>query len=351
MKILINTPKLNKLGGVSNHYIGLKKYWKSNVVYNQTGGRFYIPGFFLFPFDIIIFILKLLMFRPELVVLNPSLNQKAYFRDSVYLKVSKLLQFKVVVFFHGWDKQFEKKITKKSFIKCYGASDSIIILAKEFKNKIRHWGYNNPLFLTTTKVDDKLLKGYTYSPINDKFKIVFFARITYNKGIYIAMDVFTEFQKAYPQAALDIIGDGPELKKAINYASNKKIKNIVFHGQINGENLRQILSQSNINLFPTNHGEGMPTTILESMAFGHVIITKAVGGIKDFFANNQMGWSINSNNKDLFLLRLRELAQNITLIGKIGELNYKYAKDNFYASKVASKLESIFEQISTNKQI
>lgn len=349
MKILINTPKLDKLGGVSNHYTGLKKYWRNNVVYNQIGRRFYIPGFFLLPFDIIFFIIKLLMFRPELVVLNPSLNQKAYFRDSIYLKVSKLLQFKVVVFFHGWDKQFEKKITKKSFIKSYGVSDSIIILAKEFKNKIRHWGYNNPIFLTTTKVDDKLLKGFTYSPINNKLKVIFFARITYTKGVYIAMDVFTEFQKLHPKATLDIIGDGPELKKAINYASSKEIKNIVFHGQINGENLKQILSQSNINLFPTNHGEGMPTTILESMAFGHVIITKLVGGLKDFFKSNQMGWAINSDNKDLFLLRLMELAQNTALIDKIGKLNYKYAKDNFYASKVASKLESIFEEISANK--
>lgn len=348
MKILINTPKLDKLGGVSNHYLGLKKYWKNNIVYNQTGGRFYIPGFILLPFDIIFFILKLLMFRPELVVLNPSLNQKAYFRDSVFLKVSKLLQFKVVVFFHGWDKQFEQKITKKSFINRYGVSDSIIILAEEFKNKIRHWGYKNPLFLTTTKVDDKLLEGYHYNPINDRLKIIFFSRITHNKGIYMAMDVFTELQKTYTKSTLDIVGDGPELKNAINYASNKEIKNIVFHGQINGENLKQILSQSNVNLFPTNHGEGMPTTIIESMAFGHVIITKLVGGIKDFFMNNKMGWALNSNNKDLFLLRLMELAQNKALINKIGELNYKYAKNNFYASKVAFKLESIFKEISAN---
>jgi hypothetical protein len=96
MKILINTPKLDKLGGVSNHYTSFRKYWRNNVVYNQIGRRFYIPRFFLLSFDIIFLILKVLLFRPELIVLNPPLNQKAYFKDSIYLKVSKLFQFKAV---------------------------------------------------------------------------------------------------------------------------------------------------------------------------------------------------------------------------------------------------------------
>ena len=63
MKILINTPSLKKLGGVSNHYIGLKKKWTFNVKYNTIGSRNSIPTIFLIPFDLMKFLVKCILFR------------------------------------------------------------------------------------------------------------------------------------------------------------------------------------------------------------------------------------------------------------------------------------------------
>ena len=56
MKILINTPYLGILGGVCNHYNGLKSYWSSNIKYNTVGHRYGFSGALLLPFDIIKFI-------------------------------------------------------------------------------------------------------------------------------------------------------------------------------------------------------------------------------------------------------------------------------------------------------
>lgn len=37
MKILVNTPDINSLGGVANHYKGLRVFGTENVMYNTIG--------------------------------------------------------------------------------------------------------------------------------------------------------------------------------------------------------------------------------------------------------------------------------------------------------------------------
>jgi glycosyltransferase involved in cell wall biosynthesis len=47
------------------------------------------------------------------------------------------------------------------------------------------------------------------------------------------------------------------------------------------------LFDCDIFFFPF-YGEGMPISVLEAMAFSMPVITRNVGGIKDFFINGEM---------------------------------------------------------------
>src|SRR5690606_14828385 len=112
MKILINTPDISILGGVANHYKGLKNYWTEDVSYNFIGGRNDIPGSVILIYDFLKFILKCLFFQPDVIILNPSLGETAIKRDALYLRISKFLNIKTIVFFHGWNKDQEKIISE-----------------------------------------------------------------------------------------------------------------------------------------------------------------------------------------------------------------------------------------------
>lgn len=106
MKILINTPNINAIGGVSNHYLGLKYYWTENVLYNSIGSRRWRKYFFMF--YVLKFIFRLFLFNPDIVLLNPSLGPHALMRDFVYLNIAKFFGFKVAIFFHGFDIKYAK---------------------------------------------------------------------------------------------------------------------------------------------------------------------------------------------------------------------------------------------------
>ena len=47
MKILVTTPSLKLMGGIANHYKGLRAFWTENVIYNTIGNRL-VTGFELY---------------------------------------------------------------------------------------------------------------------------------------------------------------------------------------------------------------------------------------------------------------------------------------------------------------
>ena len=47
MKILVKTPSLKLMGGIANHYKGLRAFWTENVIYNTIGNRL-VTGFELY---------------------------------------------------------------------------------------------------------------------------------------------------------------------------------------------------------------------------------------------------------------------------------------------------------------
>ena len=348
MKVLINTVHYSVSGGVSNHYMGLKNFWSYDINYNYIGSRFNIPGLVLFLYDYTKFFLKILFNNYDVIVLNPSLGYKALLRDSIYLLLSRFFNKKIIVFFHGWNNHVEQRISEnpKIFSKILNNSDSVIVLSSIFKEKLLSWGVKKKIYLTTTKVDDNLLKNFDI--IKNKRNnntILFLSRIEKNKGIFIAIKCFAELKEHHKDLSMLVVGDGGALSNAKDYVKKNKIKDIFFKGHLEGVDLINSFRKSDIYLLPTFHGEGMPTSILEAMAFGLPVITRPVGGVNDFFKDGEMGFLVNSLDPLKFSKKTSELLNNVKLKEKIAIANYKYAKSNFYASRVANQLENIIKKL------
>lgn len=349
MKILINTPSIkNPRGGVANHFAGLKPYWNENVYYNFIGDRNNIPGIVILPFDLLKFTLKCIFLKPNLIVLNPSLASNALKRDAIFLKIAKTVGIKTVVFFHGWNKDEEHLITEnpKKFLNKYNKADSFLVLASDFEQILKRWGVTKPIFLTTTKVDDRLLKDFDLKDKEYSKEVLFLARVEAEKGIFIALEAFEQVQKKIPDAKLIIAGNGNALDEAKTFVAKSNIQNVIFKGKISGEDLRNTFRNASIYILPTSHGEGMPTSILEAMAFGLPIISRPIGGMTDFFQEKKMGFLLPSLAVEEFAAIILQLLENPAQIREIGELNNKYARKHFLASKVSNQLEEIFHKIN-----
>ncbi|AJR09498.1 hypothetical protein C9J03_02390 [Photobacterium gaetbulicola] len=340
-KILITAPDLNELGGVASHFLGLSKYFGGNVKFFKVGSRNNIPGFLLLPIDLIHFFLKVIFFKPETVLLNPSLQKNAVVRDSFYLKIAKIFKVNVVVFFHGWDPKLSDYYdnNNRCFMDKFSSADAFIVLCSDFKRKLENWGVNVNVYLSTTKVDEKFFNSKSSLSKN----ILFLARLTEEKGILLAIEAIKRLNTYDDGYTLTVVGDGPLSEKVSSLILNDKISFIKFSGRLSGEKLVDTMADCGCYIFPSFHGEGMPTSVLESMAIGLPVVTTPNAGIKDFFVERKMGSYISFHDVDSIVNEVLRLYEDMDM-NEISIFNSKFAYTHFHCEKVANSLLSIINK-------
>ena len=344
MKILINTPDLSGPGGVINHYKGLKSYWPSDVTYNEVGKRKGIPTAVIFIYDYLKFTFLCLFGKYSIILLNPSLGKTAIKRDALFLKIAKLFKIKTVVFFHGWSNDMIDKLNKSSvkFSLRYNQADKIIVLAQSFKTDLIKWGITKPIFITSTKVNDDLLSGFDFKKKPWSLNILFLTRVEKYKGIFTTLEAFIVVKEKFPSAKLTIAGDGTKLSLAKDFVAENNIPDVHFLGNIAGNELIKAFSNASMYILPS-YSEGMPTSVLEAMAFGLPIISRPVGGLVDFFEKDKMGYLIESFQPEEYAEKIMILLENLEKCKEIGKYNHEYAKKHFLASKVAQELDVVLQ--------
>jgi glycosyltransferase involved in cell wall biosynthesis len=354
MKVLVTTPDLDEVGGVANFYATLREYFSEDVEYFtacKRNSESKLGSILRLRSDYKKFTRKLLGEKYNIVHLNPSLGFKAIVRDGNFLRIAKKSNKKVIVFIHGWNKNFENKLRDKwlwLFRKYYFQADAFIVLAEQFKKKLQAMGYYGPVFVENTAVDNFVVKYYESHRIkgqrDNHFNMLFLTRIEKAKGIYEAIDAYGLLKQKYDNVRFTIAGDGPELANAKKYVSDKKISDIEFKGFVSGDQKLDTFIKADCYVFPS-YTEGMPGSVLEAMTLGLPVITRPVGGLKDFFEEGKMGFVTESLEPSVFAELIEELIENLQLRIQMAEYNHNYAKERFIASKVAKNLTHIYQQV------
>jgi glycosyltransferase involved in cell wall biosynthesis len=220
-----------------------------------------------------------------------------------------------------------------------------MLLSNAYKRIIQDWNYQKKIYLTTTKVDNKLLENFELDKKRKSLKkLLFLARLEEYKGIFIALETFSILKKKYPQLSFSIVGDGSAKEKVIEFVETNHLSDVNILGAIFGHELINVYSDSDIYILPS-FSEGMPATVLEAMAFGLPIIASNVGGIVDFFEQGKMGYLLDDLNPQLFAQKIETFLLNTTYFVEVSNYNYHYASTRFLSSEVAANFSKIIQDI------
>ncbi|MDO6809971.1 glycosyltransferase family 4 protein [Zobellia galactanivorans] len=357
-KILIHSPNLSTPGGKQTYFASLLNHFTSDIEFFFYGAQGKKEGKLRVITRLISdfwkFYRKLKKNKYDLVHLNPSMNMKSFFRDSVFALICRLSGTRMTVFWHGWQWEFEKKVTQRIlpwFRATFGKADSMIVLGKEFADQLRKYGYKKPIYPITTvadpiffKLENKFEKAETSNHENDGITLLFLSRIERVKGIYEALESFVVLQKRFPNVKLKIAGTGGELPAVEEYVRSRQMKGVELLGWITGDNKAKVFYESDIYLLPSYHGEGLPCSILEAMATGLPVISTDVGGIKDFFEDGQMGYLVEMKHPEQITEKVSLLINDRDSIRTMGQYNIVYAHNRFTPEKVSSELERIYSK-------
>jgi glycosyltransferase involved in cell wall biosynthesis len=83
--------------------------------------------------------------------------------------------------------------------------------------------------------------------------------------------------KEFPNASLDVVGDGDSLKDFRDLAQCLGLSDrIVFHGKVDHTTVVELLKQADLFSYPTRASEGFPKVVLEALACGLPVVTTRV---------------------------------------------------------------------------
>jgi len=362
MSVLITVPPLHKAGGVSNYFNVIRKYLSLPHCFVEVGACEESSCVA----ERIARVLKARRVlersiggpnvKVDLVHVNPSFDYTSLPRDGFLLNCAKRKRVPVLVFFHGWNTAVSRLVDRRFrrlFKSIYGKANAFIVLSTDFKNQLLEWGINMPVHVETTPVDDALVDGYVQGerrhPDDEGRppRILFLARIEKEKGILESIRAAEILMSSYPSLELIVAGVGSFLDNARRYAEESELgQRVRFLGYVQGEEKVRAFKNADIYLFPTSHGEGMPTSLLEAMAMGLPIVTRPVGGIRDFFRDGVHGLLAGSTDPGELASKLEDLLNSADLCMRISRANYEYARKRFLASVVAQRLEGIYRDLA-----
>ena len=361
MKVLVVGPDRSDPGGVANFYNAVFPRLSNSSVetcYLEIGSTKSGGAVLHTVTDQYRYWKMIGQFNPDIIHLNPSLDFRSFTRDGLFIFLGKLRARKVLVFFRGWQKPFELRVTgllRFFFSVTYRRADAFIVLAKEFAVSLEKWGVTAPISLGTTTVDDELLAGFS---IEEKLedidktttiRLLYLARLERDKGVVELVKGVKSLLQNGISVSLTIAGTGPaanEVKSEIErLGSDQKFISLI--GYVRGKDKAEVFKSHHIFCFPTQYGEGMPNAVLEAMAFGLPIVTCPVGGVADFFEDTNMGALIPNTSPEAIACSISTLLLDRSELVAIAQYNYLYAQERFLASTVAEFLQTRYSDISS----
>ncbi|MCS7093680.1 MAG: glycosyltransferase family 4 protein [Candidatus Aenigmarchaeota archaeon] len=173
----------------------------------------------------------------------------------------------------------------------------------------------------------------------NKFIILSVGRLSKSKGFQDLIEVLSFLpENIRKDIVLVIIGpDGGYYKKLVDLVVEKKLKNVIFTGEVSEEVKLSAYEACDLFILPS-YWEGFGITLLEAMAKNKIVMARNVGGQKYVVPE-----------KEFLFKDLDELKKKLELVyeGKLKKkLDYrKIVKERYLWSKVAKKIMDVYEEV------
>lgn len=260
------------------------------------------------------------------------------------------------------------KILYKAERWIYENADSIIFTMEGGKEYVKdllgnHKDFDySKIFYINNGVDletfNKQKDKYQYQDADlddrDTFKVVYTGSLgEANSPYYIVEAANMIQQKGYKNVKFIIFGSGSMKEKLEEYSVRHNLKNIVFKGKVDKNNIPNILSKSNLNIFTGKHINlykyGLSLNkIFDYLASGKPILSNIECGY-DNLKKYQCGITVKGGNAEY-------LAEEVINFYKMSAEKYNLYCSNaldaareFDFKKLANKLEEIFLQTLNKK--
>lgn len=183
-----------------------------------------------------------------------------------------------------------------------------------------------------------------YEP--DRKEVLFLGRLGERKGVYLLLEAIKRLDAELPKdIRFNLCGDG-EVEQVTEKVKEMGIAHRIAHiGWTAGELKEQILSRTVANVLPS-YNEGLPMTILETMARGIPNLSTRVASIPEVIKDGETGLLIDPGDVDQLTDALRKLLMDRDLRIKLSRNSYNLINERFSLESSVRTLTEIYNHLT-----
>ena len=350
MKVLMVGVDRTTKGGmwtVVENYLRSEKFNKNvQLKYIPTSVTGSLIKRMLFSFFAIIRVLIFTIFN-NYEILHVHMSERgSVFRKNIIMKISKIRNAKIIIHMHG--AEFEKwfKLLKPSkqnkVIEILNSCDKILILGNYWEKFI------GSLMKDKSKI--VILYNSVYVPnkyyYNEKSKkVLFLGLIGKRKGIYDLLNSVLYINKNEKFIGEICLYGPDDTEEGIdNLIEKEGLQNYVkYCGWLSNEEKEKVFKETSINILPS-YNEGLPMTILETMAYGIPNISTSVAAIPEAI-NETNGMLVEPGNIEELAKKLNSLLKDTSKRKEMSYNAYKITKEKFSIDNHIKKLLDVYQQL------
>ena len=169
--------------------------------------------------------------------------------------------------------------------------------------------------------------------------IGYLGSIAKEKGISMFIGAARTIIQKRAYASFCVIGNGPDLDWARNYAKRFHMqKRVIFTGYVSDPS--QYMSTIDILFFPTHHHEGLSMALLESMAHGKIVVVRDIGGNRELAIDKKTGFLFQTDEEGEKIL-VEIITGKLSTKG-IREAARAHVRKNFWMDTQVHKFIEVF---------
>jgi glycogen(starch) synthase len=158
-----------------------------------------------------------------------------------------------------------------------------------------------PDVATRTSVIYKAFKDPAVAPAPIPFeapRLLCQGRLVEEKCFHLAVDAMPWVLAMFPDAWLDIAGDGPERDRLERRVSSLGLESATsFHGWVSPDAVPGLLNETTLLVMPSRT-EGLPGVAIQAAQMGRPVVATRVGGSSEVVAHGETGMLVENGNSE-----------------------------------------------------
>jgi L-malate glycosyltransferase len=170
--------------------------------------------------------------------------------------------------------------------------------------------------------------------------IVMVANLRAEKGHDVLIEAAVEVLRRFPDARIELVGDGPLRDALRTRAAERGVADAVtFAGQ--RDDIAARLAAADLFVLPSR-SEAFPNAVLEAMAAGLPIVASGVGGILELIDDGRTGLLVPPGERDPLADALCRLIADPVLAGRLGDAARTEAHARYSFDRMVGAFEHLY---------